>query len=82
MDVCAHPQQMFNESNIWANIQKANNNPRVKSIARASTTNYDVTKGGWKPFFTPQFPRPQLTSYQIEQLGYVALSARLPSLSH
>lgn len=59
---------IFNEHNIWANIQKANNNPREKSVAKASTTKYDVTKGGWKPFFTKQFPRPELTSYQIEQL--------------
>jgi len=65
-----HVDCIFNEVNIWANIQKANKNPREKSIAAATTTQYDVTKGGWKPFFTRSFPRPELTSYQIENLVY------------
>jgi coiled-coil and C2 domain-containing protein 2A len=64
-----HVDCIFNEQNIWANIQKANNVPYQKSIAKASTTDFDLKKPGWKPFFTKHFPRPTLTSYQIEQLG-------------
>lgn len=58
---------IFNESNIWGNIQ-----PRITGVNVKTDLN---KKTFWKPFFSSDFPRPTLATVQIEQLNYFSNSA-------
>jgi len=53
---------IFNEDNIWANVQS-----RITGI----NVNTDLAKRAfWRPFFHAKHPKPTLASVQIEQLVY------------
>ncbi len=53
---------IFNESNVWANIQVNGDPSRIHfNLSDASA---------WRPLFTPRFPMKAAESLQVEQLEY------------
>ncbi|XP_045591878.2 coiled-coil and C2 domain-containing protein 2A isoform X1 [Procambarus clarkii] len=50
---------LANQDNIWANVQKYDDPPRV---------NFDVQGSGWRPFFSRSQPDPGLPSVQPQRL--------------
>ncbi|KAI9317369.1 hypothetical protein DFJ73DRAFT_635749, partial [Zopfochytrium polystomum] len=59
---------VFNEENIWANVQ------RHDDPARVSWNIHDAAC--WRPFFSSRFPRFDYTSVQCDLLTYRDVSAR------
>lgn len=52
---------LVNQENIWANVQKYDDPPRV---------NFDVHGSGWRSFFSRSQPDPGLPSVQPQELTY------------
>ncbi|XP_053631071.2 coiled-coil and C2 domain-containing protein 2A isoform X2 [Cherax quadricarinatus] len=52
---------LVNQDNIWANVQKYDDPPRV---------HFDVQGSGWRPFFSRSQPDPGLPSVQPQQLMF------------
>ncbi|KAI8621278.1 hypothetical protein BC830DRAFT_275158 [Chytriomyces sp. MP71] len=59
---------VFNEVNVWANIQPHDDPPRM---------DWTISNGKkWKPFFCRSFPKTLYKSVQLEKLTYKEVSAR------
>ncbi|XP_066945130.1 coiled-coil and C2 domain-containing protein 2A isoform X2 [Macrobrachium rosenbergii] len=57
---------LVNEENIWANVQKYDDPPRV---------NFDVKSSGWRPFFSRSVPNPGLPSVQPPQINFQSVDS-------
>ncbi|XP_068212365.1 coiled-coil and C2 domain-containing protein 2A-like isoform X2 [Palaemon carinicauda] len=57
---------LINEENIWANVQKYDDPPRV---------NFDVKGSGWRSFFSRSVPDPGLPSVQPARINFQSVDS-------